>query len=426
MRRRIAREGQGQPNAEPEFDARRQARGEAGITADMTENPQARQDPGGHEGLFHAMMTHSPMAAWIVDIEGRYRYASPPCCRIFQVPTQDLVGKLISEIHPPELAERYLLGNRAAIEAGQPIESVQPGVLPDGSPGEYLVVNFPIRDGNGKPLLCGMALDITERRQIITKLCEANERLGSLAEEQAAHLRELAGELTHAEQRERDRLYELLHDNVQPLLVAARLSLSGLSTRTSPGDCLRVAAEACDHISQVIQVARTLSLQLSPPLIREHGLKPALESLRDWVKSNHRLEVDLVTAPNAEPRDLAMRLICFNAVRELLMNVVKHSGTTRVVVTIQRVGNARLQITVADRGYGFDPTAVIGGSGLAGIERRLKMVGGSLQIDSRLGQGTVATLSVPLRQVAAAAEEQPASRKPRREKRKLDAENIDR
>lgn len=384
-----------------------------------------RQAPGVSEDLFRALVTHSPMAAWIVDIDGRYQYASPIYYRMFQVPTDDLVGKQISEIYPADLAKRYLLSNKAAIEAGQPVESVQPGVLPDGSPGEYLVVKFPIVGSKGTPLLCGMALDITERRQIITQLRNANQQLESVAAEQATNLHELAGELTRAEQRERDRLHELLHDEVQPMLVAARLSLSGLGTRTSPEDCLRVAAEACEHISRVIQVVRTLSLQLSPPLIREHGLKPALESLRNWVKNNHGLEVDLNCEPGAEPSDLEMRLTCFNAVRELLMNVVKHAGTCRAMVTTKCVGDGSLQISVADDGYGFDPGAAMGGSGLAVIKRRLSMFGGSLQIDSRLGQGTVATLSAT-RRPDATAETIPGGDKRRKTRRKRSAENSDR
>lgn len=226
--------------------------------------------------------------------------------------------------------------------------------------------------------------------------------LENLASEQAAHLRELAGDLTRAEQRERDRLHELLHDEVQPLLVATRLSLSSLNPHTAQEDCLRVAAEACDHLSQVIQMARSLSLRLSPPLIRERGLNAALQSLCGWVKEYHGLEVDLSGAPDAEPDDVSLRLLCFNAIRELLLNVAKHAGTARVTLTLRRVEADTLRITVADHGRGFDPDFPTIGSGLAAIGRRLGMIGGTLQIDSRPGKGTVATLSVPLRPLASA------------------------
>lgn len=256
-------------------------------------------------------------------------------------------------------------------------------------------------------------------------LRQAQVELENLAGEQAAHLRELAGELTHAEQRERDRLYELLHDEVQPLLVAARLSLSGLNPRTAQEDCLRVAAEACAHLSRIIQFARSLSLQLSPPLIRERGLNAALASLCQWLRDNHALEVELSSAPDAEPDDMTLRLLCFNAARELLLNVAKHAGTSCVSLTLRCADADTLCITVADHGRGFDPDGPHHGSGLASISRRLGMIGGILRVDSHPGQGTVATLTVPLRPITAAGWT-PGSPDRRKGKGEGDAQDTDR
>lgn len=226
-------------------------------------------------------------------------------------------------------------------------------------------------------------------------LRQAQGELETLTARQATHLRDLAGDLTRAEQHERDRLHELLHDEVQPLLVAARLSLSGIGLHSEREDCLRIAVEACAHLSQAIRMARELSQQLNPPLIRERGLNAALASLCGWVRENHGLIVEYSGAEDAEPGDVALRLLCFNATRELLLNVAKHAGTTRVALTLHRSDDDILCITVADHGNGFDPDTIIG-SGLAAIKRRLGMIGGVLRVESRPGQGTVATLQVPL------------------------------
>lgn len=411
--------------AELEFDAQGQLRSAFGITQDVTQLKEARQALIESQERFHVFMTHSPVASWIVDLEGRFQYVSPTHYEMIGLATGDLVGKSIRELYPPALADRYLSNNQAAVDAWQPIKTVEPGLLADGSEGEYLVIKFPIRDAGGQILVCGMAMDVTERQQSVARLRDANERLERLAAEQAAHLRELARNLTHAEQRERDHLYELLHDEMQPLLVAARLSLSGLGIHTPPDEYLRIAAEANQHISRVIGVARRLSLQLSPPLIRERGLNPALESLCRWVRDNHGLQVDLSSAPEAESDDMALRLLCFNAVRELLMNVVKHAGAARVALTLQLVDRDSLRITVADRGSGFDPAAITGGSGLSAIERRLGMLGGSLQIDSRPGHGTVATLLAPLRRTGVAGR-MSGRRDRREEKGGQDAQDTDR
>lgn len=256
-------------------------------------------------------------------------------------------------------------------------------------------------------------------------LRQAQAELESLTIRQAAHLRELAGDLTHAEQHERDRLHELLHDELQPLLVAARLSLSGLGPQSAREDCLRIAAEACVHLSHAIRMARDLSLQLNPPLIRERGLNAALASLCGWVRENHGLVVELSGAPDAEPEDMALRLLCFNATRELLLNVRKHAGTARVALTLQRSNDGFLRITVADHGDGFDPDAISGGSGLAAIKRRLGMIGGVLRVESCPGQGTVATLKVPLDPVAVDRRKPGAGRR-RNMNGRHDAQDTDR
>lgn len=254
--------------------------------------------------------------------------------------------------------------------------------------------------GNAAPTLRIAITDVSERRQALTDLRATNERLEDFSVEQAAHLHRLAGELTRAEQHERDRLYELLHDEIQPLLVSARLSLSSVTPRTTADDGARIAAEACAHIKQTLKIARSLSLQLSPPLLRERGLIAALEVLCQWVHDNHRLSVALRAEAGAEPADQAKRLHCFNAVRELLMNVVKHAATENVELTLELDPSNRLRIVVADRGCGFDPDASVSGTGLSNIERRLQMFGGVLHLDTQPGQGTVVTLSLPLRTTA--------------------------
>jgi signal transduction histidine kinase len=243
-----------------------------------------------------------------------------------------------------------------------------------------------------------LAVEVLERQRAESELLMANQRLEGLAEERAAHLRELAGELTRAEQHERDKLYELLHDEVQPLLVAARLALSGINEGSCNQSCVRIASDTRDHISKVITTARTLSTELSPPLIRERGLGPALESLSRLMTSQYGLAVDFACDPDAEPADMATRLLCFNAARELLINVVKHASTGSVEINLQLERPDLLRLSVIDRGQGFDAkeSALRGGSGLLSIERRLRMIGGRLTIDSSLGEGTIATLWAPM------------------------------
>jgi PAS domain S-box-containing protein len=235
--------------------------------------------------------------------------------------------------------------------------------------------------------------DITEHIKDIARLKTTRNNLEQLTEEQATHLRELSAELTHAEQRERDRLFTLLHDDVQPLLVAARLALSRGNMQSSPESLSRQCHAANEHITRVLQVARTLSNELSSPLVRERGLIPALKSLCRWFNDTYGLEI-MLSGQDADTDDVAIRLNCFNAVRELLLNIVKHAGATRARIDLQQEDEDRLFISVIDDGIGFNPATVSSGSGLASISRRMTMLGGKLEIDSRVGH-TVISLSVP-------------------------------
>ena len=336
------------------------------------------------------------IGSWRLDLGRNELTWSAENYRIFGIPegTPLTYEIFLSRVHPDD---RFFVDRmwQAAL-SGKPY-AVEHRLLIDGAVKwvfEKAELEF---DAEGK-LLGGFGItqDITGRRLMENQLKEAHDRLATLAAERAAHLRELSSELTWAEQRERDRLYELLHDHVQPLLVGARLALSGLDKNTPQEEMLQVVAEANEHISRIIQTARTLSVELNPPLIRERGLIPALESLCRWVQSNHGLTVDMDCAPNTEPVSMTVRLLCFKAVRELLMNVVKYADTHRAVLDLESVAENMLRITVRDNGAGFNPNEGKNGSGLANIERRLGMIGGTLSIVSRLGAGTSATLEVPL------------------------------
>ncbi len=116
------------------------------------------------EERFRSFMTHSPAAGWIVDRAGRFHYVSPGYYTMFGAKHGDLTGKLIGEIYEPGPARKYLANNLAALNEQRAVESIEPGVRADGSPGQFLVVKFPMTNSAGDVLLGGTALDITERQ----------------------------------------------------------------------------------------------------------------------------------------------------------------------------------------------------------------------------------------------------------------------
>lgn len=242
------------------------------------------------------------------------------------------------------------------------------------------------------------------------------ERLQSLHEALAGRARQLqtlASQLTLAEQRERRRLAQVLHDHLQQLLYAARLSVGTLRRRTRDAELQGTIQQVDDVLNQCIMESRSLTVEISPPILYDVGLAAALEWLARHVQQTYGLAVAVEADPAAEPETEDMRVLLFQSVRELLFNVVKHAGVRRAEVTMLASSTQEVQITVTDEGAGFDPgESRIGqwagtGFGLFSIRERLELMGGTLTLDATPGQGTQVTISAPRQPFAQAAESTP-------------------
>jgi DNA-binding NarL/FixJ family response regulator/anti-sigma regulatory factor (Ser/Thr protein kinase) len=225
---------------------------------------------------------------------------------------------------------------------------------------------------------------------------------------QSHQLRELASELTLAEQRERRRLAEVLHDHLQQLLVGAKFRM-GVLERSREKAVRQAAAEIDDLLSQSIEVSRSLTGELSPPILHEAGLVPALEWLAMWMAEKHDLTVALQADEGAVPDTEDMTVLLFQSVREMLFNAVKHAKVKKAQVEVQRLDD-HVRIVVADDGAGFSPQQLRahggtgGGFGLFSIRERLDLLGGRMEIESSPGQGSRFTLWAPVRRTEPSAQ----------------------
>lgn len=200
----------------------------------------------------------------------------------------------------------------------------------------------------------------------------------------------LTAELTLSEHRERKRLAQVLHDGLQQILVASQLRLARLA-HAQDQDVRQCAREAGDLLSESIQLSRSLTADLSPPILHECGLVPALEWLTHSLLDKQGLEVELETHGELEPTAEELNILLFLAARELLFNIVKHAGVKTARMRVARCDDM-VELTVSDQGVGFDPAQILkhggnsGGFGLFSIRERLKLLGGTLEIHSAAGQ----------------------------------------
>lgn len=239
--------------------------------------------------------------------------------------------------------------------------------------------------------------DATGRNQREEAARAITDALEQRVAQRTEQLRRLSADLEAAEGRERRQIARDLHDDLGQLLAAARIRLSVLC-RDARDDVRSVAQEVADLVERANRSTRSLAAQLSPAVLYELGLLAALEWLAEELSSSFGLAVDIVDDGLPKPLSQEARSITYRAVRELLINVAKHAGVKSAAVQLVRDGG-RMIIRVSDGGVGFH----IGGSsrarkglGLVSVVERLSFVGGTFEIRSIPGDGTEATLVLPL------------------------------
>ena len=161
--------------------------------------------------------------------------------------------------------------------------------------------------------------------------------------------------------------------------------------------------DVCNSIGQTIQDTRTLTFDLSSPVLYELGFEMAVsEWLTDQIQKKHGITVEFEDDGEPKPLDDDVRILLFRDVRELLINVVKHAQAHKVKVSIKKLGE-QICITVEDDGVGFDPAEVLsmaakrGEFGLFSIRERLERLGGHLEIESKPGSGCRIKMMAPLK-----------------------------
>ncbi len=343
------------------------------------------------------------------DVHGCIAFSNPSAQRMLGWTEPELCGRNIHDVvHGDAVADcrRDRCPVLAVLDSAQPTRRhTDAFARRDGStfPVAYTAAPL-VQDGQ----VAGAVLtfhDITELRRTQDQYQKLNETLEqrvaertAQAEQRAMQLQWMARELAAAEQRERRRVAQFLHDHIQQLLVAVRMRLGAIRW---PADAAQAEAarKADELLTEAIHAARSLSMEVAPPVLYEFGFAAALQWLARWASDKYGLRVDLQTRSSDDIPDEQLRVTVFDAVRELLLNVVKHAGvdTARLLV---ETDDTQLRIAVVDRGRGFDTDQLRSrkagtGHGLLSFEERLRVMGVRVTIHSAPARGTRVELAVP-------------------------------
>jgi PAS domain S-box-containing protein len=321
---------------------------------------------------------------------------------------EDLIGKTLDLMLPPTDpdAQSYV---RSIIEAGYRVSEIESKERDAHGQTIYFSNSMAGVIENGLLVrLWGTQRDITARKLAEAQLATLTEKLERLVQERTAELlssqarlRSLAAELSLTEERERHQLATELHDHLAQLLVLAKLKVTQAKHSLDAND--RHLDQAEDVLDQSLTYTRTLVADLSPPVLHQFGFMAALKWLARQMQ-RHTLNVNLELDDTFDEKRLRedQRVLLFQSIRELLMNVAKHARSNQASIRATGLPE-HLQITVQDQGQGFDTEHVSSWDatkfGLFSIRERMKALNGDFTLKSRPGQGTTVTLSLPIEKV---------------------------
>ncbi|MEP0548183.1 MAG: chemotaxis protein CheB [Rhodothermales bacterium] len=349
------------------------------------------------EEQFRALVTASAQAVWTTDAEGLAVNDSPSWQAFTgQSPEAWLSQEWLDVVHPDDRAHAAASW-KGAVEAVEPYYTEFRLYHASSETYRWTAVRAIALRAPGGTVRgwIGMNLDIDEQKRAESGLRSLTETLEERVRERTEQVNVLASRLTMAEQEERRRIAHVLHDDLQQILVGAKMMAS------VPDDApLNPAALAQLQrtLDQAIDITRTLSHELSPPLLQGEDLGDLLGWLATQKHRRYGMEVDLAVAHDVRVPDPARRVLLYQLLREILFNVVKHAGTKRARIEAEK-RDGHVRIVVEDGGEGFDVALLSHadphGFGLRSVRERLELIGGRLDVDSTPGTGTRVTITLP-------------------------------
>ena len=249
--------------------------------------------------------------------------------------------------------------------------------------------------------------EIAKRKRAEKEIQKARDELEIRVKERTAELRRsrerlrmLAAELQLAEERERRRIAQDLHDSLGQILAFSGRELRILQ-KSLPDKAAKSLQAIMDQLNGAVEQTRTLSFDLSPSMLYDLGFEIAVEDLVERMSKERNIQCHFENCNLPKPLSEDVKILLYRSVRELLINAAKHANAGFVKVSLLR-SSSEIYIEVEDDGQGFDPSILNDSPreakrfGIFSIHERLSHIGGHLEIESAKGKGTRAVLIAPL------------------------------
>lgn len=359
------------------------------VISDIDEHRRSQQVLAESERKFRALAEHSP--SMILISQGSHLvYANPRCGEVLgytgaELCTPDFTLASLSAPDSDDLAKEGFQRRMVAEPCGLFACAL---LAKDGHRIEVMLATSRI-EYEGQPAMLAIITDVTQRRQ---------------AEEELRHQREelhILAAVSAAEEHERQRIAAGLHDGVGQLLFAVTLKLQQVCLLARSAQETALLDEAKELVDQSLRETQSLTFEFSFPVLRKSGLAEALRNLCARMQAQYHLDIRFAADAGKRPLPEEVGIILFQAVRELLLNVIKHAHASGAEVNLTMAGDT-VRVSVLDDGIGCDPaqagmgTSPTGRFGLVNIRERLGCIAGRMYFDPATTNGCRIVLEVPL------------------------------
>ena len=355
------------------------------ILSDITDRTQAEQTLQENEERFR-VLSEAAFEGIVFSEKGVLFDANRAFLDIYGYEYEEAVGKPVISFVAPQ--DRDLVFHR--------IQSNSEGIYEHkGLHKNGQIIDLEVHGRSvshqGREMRMTAVRDITERKRAETKLLEYQRQLKSLT-----------SQLTLAEEQEKRRLAEQLHDNVGQCLAFCKMKLQ-LTLKSVPEQTTVDELDTvCEMLTQAMDHIKNVTYGLRSPVLKELGFEKAVSVwLQDDIERQHDVKTEFILDGQASPMDENLKTILFRSVRELVTNSIKHAKPDNIRVYVDRQ-KGDFSVCVEDDGHGFDPEATESGSqsgfGLFSIRERLDYWGGCLNLTTSPGHGCKAVIKVPLHQ----------------------------
>jgi PAS domain S-box-containing protein len=361
---------------------------------DITARKLGEREIERHQKELQIILDSVPALIFYKDLNNRFLRINKAMAELSGLKVEEIEGKTAFEIYPGQ-ANDYWRDDLEVSSTGLPKMNIIECV--ETAKGQKWVQTdkLPCRDEHDEIIgVIGFSVEITKRRTAEQKLLESEK-----------NLRYLATQLLTAQEVERKRISSELHDELGHALLTLRVYLKGIEKHLLPSQVSlkREMRPMLNYIDKVVSNVRRLYLDLSPGDLEDLGLTAAMQSLIDEFATGHKKIKWTVNLDNIDNlfSEHSQTTIIYRLLQEALTNIGKHAEPTKVSIRLKK-GADNILFTIEDNGKGFDVAQIFSPAkgmqrlGLAAMQERSKMLGGSAEIWSRAQQGTRITLNIPI------------------------------